>query len=54
MLETSILRNPEDFGSNKVLEMLFKHDFYIYHIGRIFSDGKGGGQGAVDLILKRK
>lgn len=54
MIEVSLERMAEDPGSNNLIDLLIKNDFYIYHIGRIFSAGKGEEQGAVDIIFKNK
>lgn len=54
MIEISLDRNDDDPGSSKLIKQMLKSNFYIYHIGRIFSAGKGEEQGAVDIIFKNK
>lgn len=52
IIEVSLLRNKEDPGSSKLIKFLLDNKFYIHSIGRVFSDGLGKKQGAVDIIFK--
>lgn len=52
LIEVSIVRNKDDIGSSKLLEVLLENNFAIYHVGRIFSEGVGREQGAIDILFK--
>jgi FkbM family methyltransferase len=54
LIEVSLERNDEDKGSSKLMSLLLKSDFRIRNIGRIFSEGRGGNQGAVDMLFQNK
>lgn len=52
LIEVSLDRNNDDKGSSKLLSFLLQNNFHIHHIGRMFSEGRGGKQGAVDILFK--
>ena len=54
LIELSLSRNKIDPGSSTLLNFLLFNNFYFYSVGRIFSDGIGRNQGAVDIIFKNK
>jgi FkbM family methyltransferase len=52
LIEVSMERNNEDKGSSRLISLLLQNNFYIHHIGRIFTEGRGRKQGAVDILFK--
>lgn len=54
LIELSLDRNSSDLGSSRVIQEMLNNNFYIFHIGRIFSPGVGEQQGAVDVLFKNK
>lgn len=52
LVEASLARESEDVGSTKLIRYILDSNFTLHSVGRIFQDGKGGTQGAVDLLFK--
>ena len=52
LVEASLSRESSDDGSSHLLGYIFKNGFNLYSVGRIFQNGKGEKQGAVDLLFK--
>lgn len=54
LIEVSVQRqiSSSQHVPNELINFLSKHNYSIYSIGRIFSDGIGGKQGAVDILFK--
>lgn len=54
LIESSLARESGDEGSGKLISHIINNNFILHSVGRIYQDGKGGTQGAVDLLFKNK
>lgn len=52
LIEISLLRNAHDPGSSSIFRFLISKGFHMHTIGRVFSDGVGKKQQAVDILFK--
>lgn len=51
LIETSLARDMDN-NTNELFTLLINEGFQVDHIGRIFSEGVGRTQGAVDLLFR--
>lgn len=54
LLEMSVRRASGDKKASQVLPLLLDAGFEIHYVGRVFSEGPGYEQGAVDILFKNR